>query len=393
MIGNCKYQLIQLGDNVDFFKRLKIELQDKFDTLKLNIDLIRFITKDNIHEYTGSEPAYVVFNGGNKNADNQTLDILNRQKSEGNIILPIFENDFTKEIPSILSNYNGLKWDNNLEKIVNLILEGFELLRKSRKIFISYKRSESSNVAIQLYELLEQNNFDVFLDTHSVDKGEDFQEELWHRMTDCDVILMLNTDGFLKSEWCNKELEKAHIKRIGIVHLIWPGCNFEDFAYLAESIQLKTNDFEKPFYSADLNNRLKKDVLPKIVNLIEGVRARNLASRQDSLITDFSQAALNNSIEVHLQYYRYITQGLPSGKNIVYIPTVGIPQSIHCHSSERLIRKIEKKEIESIHLIYDDMSIRDYWLDHLDWLNGYLKIKTIKKINFNKWFASKQYLR
>src|SRR5690606_38654447 len=105
--------------------------------------------------------------------------------------------------------------------------------------FISYKRSESSIVAIQLYELLEKNNFDVFLDTHSVDKGEDFQEELWHRMTDSDVILMLNTDGFLKSEWCNKEMEKAHIKRIGIVHLIWPECTFEDFAYLSESIQLK----------------------------------------------------------------------------------------------------------------------------------------------------------
>lgn len=391
MIGNSKYQLIQLGDNVDFFNKLKIELQEKFDALKLNIDLIRFITKENIHEYCGGEPAYVVFNGGNKNVDFQTLDILNRQKTDGNIILPIFENDFKKEIPDILSKYNGLKWDINLNKIVNLILEGFELLRKSRKIFISYKRSESSNVAIQLYEHLEQNNFDVFLDTHSVDKGEDFQEELWHRMTDCDVILMLNTDGFLKSEWCNKELEKAHLKRIGIVHLIWPGSNFEDFAYLAESIQLKTNDFEKPFYSSDLNNRLKKEILPKIVNLIEGTRARNLASRQDSLITDFTQAASNNSISVQLQYQRYISHELVSGKEIVYIPTVGIPQSINCHSSEKLIERIGKKEIKSIQLIYDDMSIRDYWLDHLDWLNNYLKIKTIKKTNFNKWFASKQY--
>src|SRR5690606_12994356 len=101
------------------------------------------------HEYSGGEPAYVVYKGGDENSNWETLDILNRQKSEGNIILPIFENDFSKEIPDVLSNYNGLKWDNNLKKIVNLILEGFELLRKSRKIFISYKRSESSIVAIQ----------------------------------------------------------------------------------------------------------------------------------------------------------------------------------------------------------------------------------------------------
>ncbi len=393
MIKQYKYQLIQLGDNTEFFNELKIELQKKFDELKLNIDLIRFITKKNIHEYSGAEPAYVVYNGDKNKPDKKTLQIIKSQKSDGNIILPVFENDFSAEIPDILSNYNGLKWDNNLKKIGNLILEGFELLRKSRKIFVSYRRKESSNVAIQLYEFLEQNNFDVFLDTHSVDKGEDFQEELWHRMTDCDVILMLNTEGFLKSEWCNKELEKAHLKRIGIVHLIWPECTFEDFAYLAESKQLKTSDFKNPFFSTDLNNTLKKETLSEVINLIEGTRARNLASRQDSLITEFVQAASNNSINVNLQFQRYISQDLPLNKKIVYIPTVGIPQSIHCHSSEKLIEKIEDKEIKSIHLIYDDMSIRDYWLDHLDWLNNYLKIKTIKKINFNKWFASKQYER
>ncbi len=391
MIKYCKYQLIQLGDNIQFFNKLKIELQNKFDELKLNIDLIRFITKENIHEYSGGEPAYVVYYGEGFIPDSDTLDIIMHQINDGNIILPISAEEILADIPEILKNYNVLDWDNNIQKIVNLILEGFELLRKSRKIFISYKRSESSNVAIQLYELLEQNNFDVFLDTHSVDKGEDFQEELWHRMTDSDVILMLNTDGFLKSEWCNKEMEKAHIKRIGIVHLIWPECIFEDFAYLSESIQLKTNDFEKPFYSSYLNNRLKKDILPRIVNMIEGTRARNLASRQDSLITEFTQAASNNSISVQLQYQRYISQELSSGKKIVYIPTVGIPQSINCHSSEKLIKRIGKKEIKSIRLIYDDMSIRDYWLDHLDWLNNYLEIKTIKKVNFNRWFVTKLY--
>ena len=49
--------------------------------------------------------------------------------------------------------------------------------------------------------------------------------------------------------------------------------------------------------------------------------------------------------------------------------------------------KIEKGEVDSIHLIYDEMSIRDHWLEHLDWLNNYLKVQTIKKLNFNKWFS------
>lgn len=381
-----KYQLIFLGDNQELFNKIKIELMNKFDELKLIRDILKIITIENISEYKGAEPAYVIYSGNKDNLDERTKEVLKHQKLYGNIILPIFIKSFSSEIPDLLSNQNGLKYDNSILKICNLILEGFELLRKNRKIFISYKRSESSNIAIQLYELLERNNFDVFLDTHSVDKGVEFQEELWHRMTDCDVILMLNTKGFLKSEWCNKELEKAHIKRIGIVHLIWPDCDFEDFAYLAHSMKLNNNDFDKPIFSDLTKGRLKQSVVTDIINLVEGVRARNLASRQDALITEFSQAAHNNNVEVNLQYSRYMTHELNNGKKIVYIPTVGIPQSINCHNSKKLISKMERDEIDSIHLIYDDMSIRDYWLEHLDWLNEYLDVQTIKKQNFNSYF-------
>lgn len=381
-----KYQLILLGENEELFQKIRADLFNKFDELKLIHDLLKIINKDNIDEYSGGQPAYVIFSGHKSNLDSLTEEILKKQKLDGNVILPVFLNSFHEEMPLILSNQNGLMFDNNIDKISNLILEGFELLRKNRKVFISYKRSESSNVAIQLYENLEKNNFDVFLDTHSVDKGEDFQEELWHRMTDCDVILMLNTTGFIKSEWCNRELEKAHIKRIGIVHLIWPDCDFEDFAQLAYSKKLIERDFDKPSFTDLTNGRLKSEVLPEIINLVEGSRARNLASRQDSLITEFTQAAHNNSIIVNLQYSRYITQDLLNGKRIVYIPTVGVPQSINCHNSQKLISKIESNEIDSIHLIFDEMSIRDYWLEHLDWLNNYLEVKTIKKQDFNSWF-------
>lgn len=382
-----KYQLILLGENIDLFNKLKIELLNRFDELKLIQDLLKVITKDNIEDYTGAEPAYVVYSGHKDKLDDVTQDILQKQKLEGNIILPVFLNNFSDEMPDLLTNYNGLSYNDNALRISNLILEGFELLRKNRKIFISYKRTESSNIAVQLYEVLEQNNFDVFLDTHSVDKGEEFQEELWHRMTDCDVILMLNTKKFLKSDWCNQELEKAHLKRIGIVHLLWPDCDFEKFAQLAFSMKLENNDFDKPLFSDLTKGRLNQTIIPNVLKLVEGARARNLASRQDALITEFTQAANYNNVDVNLQYSRYITQQLPNGKKIVYIPTIGVPQSINCHNSQKLITKIESNEIDSIHLIYDDLSIRNYWLDHLDWLNERLDVQTIKKQSFNHWFT------
>ena len=383
-----KYQLILLGENENLFKEISLGLQKSFDELKIVVDILRIVRKENIHEYTGGQPAFVIYSGHKDHLDNETAEILKNQKLDGNVILPIFYDDFYAEIPEILANQNGLKFDNNVNKICNIILEGFELLRKNRKIFISYKRAESSNVAIQLYEFLEQNNFDVFIDTHSIDKGEEFQEELWHRMTDCDIILMLNTKGFVESDWCKQELDKAHLKRIGIVHLLWPNCDFADFAHLAFSIKLKSTDFQNSNFSDLTKGTLKSDTLKDVIDLVENSRARNLASRQDSLITDFTQAAHDNNIEVNLQFSRYITQPLSNGKTKIFIPTIGIPQSINCHNSEKLISKIENKEIDSITLIYDEMSIRNYWLEHLDWLNEHLSIKTLKKQDFNKQFSN-----
>lgn len=382
-----KYQLVLIGENEELFKDIELQLKESFDHLKIVVDLLKIIREYNIDDYSGGQPAIVIYAGHKNNFTNRQKEILEKQKLDGNIILPVFDKSFTQEIPDLLSNQNGVTFNNSIKKICNVILEGFELLRKNRKIFISYKRNESSNIAIQLYEFLERNNFDVFIDTHSIDKGEEFQEELWHRMTDCDLILMLNTKGFLESEWCKQELDKAHIKRIGIVHLLWPDCDFVDFAHLAFSKKIETKDFDKPLFSNFKNGQLKESILSEILVLVESSRARNLASRQDAIITDFTQAANDNAIDVNLQYSRYITQKLNNNKIKVYIPTIGIPQSINCHNSQKLIKTIEDKEVESITLIYDEMSIRNYWLDHLDWLNNYLEIKTLKKLDFNKEFS------
>lgn len=381
-----KYQLIFIGENIKLFKELTLQLQKSFDELKIVVDLLKIIYEEDIEEYSGAQPAFVIYAGHKDNFTVKQKKILEKQRLDGNTILPIFDKKFTDEIPNFLSNHNGIPYNDNITTISNIVVEGFELLRKNRKVFISYKRDVSSNIAIQLYEFLEKNNFDVFIDTHSIDKGEEFQEELWHRMTDCDLILMLNTKEFLQSDWCKQELDKAHVKRIGIVHLLYPDCDFTDFAHLAFSKKLRFDDFQDSSFSDVTLGKLKDDTLKEIIDLVESSRARNLASRQDSLITDFTQAANDNDVDVNLQYSRYITQKLEDGKLKVYIPTVGIPQSINCQNSQKLIQKIEDKEIASITLIYDEMSIRNYWLDHLDWLNDYLEIKTLKKMDFNKEF-------
>jgi len=384
-----KYQLIILGSE-DPAKRNILELLfKKIQELGLQPDVLKIINSNKIEEYSGNQPTFSLYFGSEyeKHLD---VDFVQKLIKDGTMILPVFFNSFEKEIPQELSNQNGIKYkETENERIVGVILEAFELLRTTRKVFISYKRNESTSVAIQLYEALESHGFDVFLDTHSIAKAEPFQDELWHRMTDCDVIVLLNTKGFLESRWCKEEFAEACAKQIGIVQLVWPDhlvANIDSSSHISYPIQLEENNFKHDIFNNTEASKLLPDFIEILLEKIESVRARNLAARQDNLITDFRNAAEKNGRVVTVQPERFLTEERVDGRKIIYIPTIGIPQSTSCQSAE-LKKELYGHLDVSIRLIYDDLRIRSKWLDHLDWLNDNFKkdIKTLKKQDFDSW--------
>ena len=388
-----KYQLILLGSIENpIIKGITDQIISGIIDLKLPQGIINIIDRNNWKdEYVGNQPTFCIYLG-NDNGFFEDLAIVEKLIKDGTMILPVYFNDFSKEIPEELKKQNGIKYDDNQRsRIANVVLQAFELLRSTRKVFISYKRSESTSVAIQMYEALESHNFDVFLDTHSIEKEEPFQDELWHRMTDCDVILLLNTPGFLESHWCKEELAVAGSKQIGIVQLIWPNHTIESISHLSYPLKLKNSDFEKGIYNNKDSSKLNNTKIKEIVQQVESVRARNLASRQDNLITEFRKIAEQCGRNIIIQPERFLTEEL-SGKNIIYIPTIGIPQSTDCQSAE-IRHEFEKDPNNTcIRLIYDDLRIRDKWLKHLDWLNNNFKkdIHTLKKQDFEKWLQQKK---
>ena len=380
-----KYQLIILGTIKPVVDDIILLFYQKIEELKLKKEFYKIFFKADLPSYKGNQPTFVLY-FGNENGDFEDLQEIEMLYKEGNIILPIFNKSFSKEIPKLLSNQNGLQYSDYLkDKIVDLALESYGKLRNSRKIFISYKRDESTSIAIQLYEALEKNNFDVFLDTHSIKQGEPFQDELWHRMTDCDVILLLNTPKFLESEWCEKEIAEASVKQIGIIQAIWPNHKLERMAEICFPYQLMSTNFVNGIYNNKDTSKLKDDTINDLVNQVESIRARNLASRQDNLITEFLNSARKYGKNVTIQPERFITEEVEGNMRRIFIPSVGIPQSFDYNTSSELKKEIKEYSDEEVYLIYDDVRIREKWLKHLGYLNEYLDVKTIKKQEFDIW--------
>lgn len=238
-----------------------------------------------------------------------------------------------------------------------------------------------------MYEYLDQCGFDVFLDTHSIRPGDVFQDELWHRLVDTDIVVLLDTPGFLESEWTEKELAKASAMGIGVLQLIWPQHKQTAYSMLCYPIYLDEKDFELNDYSASSAN-LTNSSLKVISSDVESLRARSLASRQDNLIQEFTATAKKNNVVANLQSEKIITIKNKAGNEIALIPTVGVPQALTYNQTEELIKRIRAHDLPEVFLLYDHRNIIEKWQRHLIWLDLYLPIKTLKITEIESWMLN-----
>lgn len=380
-----KYQLIFLGDIENpACKAIRERFHKIICEMGILEDMFIDIYADNFDKnYQNKQPSFVYYFGKKDHKDRDDT-ILTQLMSNGDPIIPMYfkEDAFYEEIPKVIQKMNGKHYqEENLDAYVNCALESLRLMRKNRKLFISYRRTDSSKIANQLFDALIRCNYDVFLDAYSIRAAENFQEELHHRLSDCDVLIQLYTVGFKDSEWCKQEITAANQKQIGVVEVVWPDVELDKHNYLCEPFLLKPELFEGDYQ--DVNSLLKKDVVDQISYIVESVRARNMAARQDNLVGEFISEAEKRGKQL-IQEYVYLIEYFDGGMRI-FIPAVGVPQSYDCFESLRFKQLLMQDNVE-IYLIYDDLRIKKTWTRHLDWLNdSTLEVKTIKKKDFAKW--------
>ena len=391
---NYYYQLIILGKDFGVKNEIIEIFQRRVEDLGIDWSSFIIIDNENCEEYTDSSPAFCIYLGAKTDDKNFTdSDFLTQVTKDASLLLPVVQgtlDNFGDCIPEILNNYNGISLneeDRNqkIEQIVNNILEGFSLLKNNRKIFISYKRNESTNVAIQLYENLEKHGFDVFLDTHSIRKSEPFQDELWHQMADSEIVIILNTSDFLGSYWTKQELATASQLLLGIVIVSWPENSdvIPEYAQISYPLKVQNSDFKNSY----IHSTLKEKPLSKIIESVESIRARTLASRRDNLISNFMKMAEEEGYQAYLDSYKIISM-VKNDEDIIVVPAVGIPKSLNYELSSSFVEEIKKKKFENIFILYDATCVRDFWLRHLKWLDSSLVVKSLNILEVPTWLSN-----
>ncbi|OEF08647.1 toll/interleukin-1 receptor domain-containing protein [Vibrio crassostreae] len=343
-------------------------------------DHVRIYDSETVMERNRSAAFTAVYFGGSPQVDIEAAQSI---YDESVPIIPVVSNLelFSNHIPEFLQPTNGYclnGQDPDMKELAVLMMECVGLLRRQRRVFVSYRRTESRDVALQMYDVLTEKGFDVFLDTHDIRPGEPFQDALWHKLCDSDALIMLDTPTYFESRWTREEIGRARAKEIHVLRVVWPNHTPNKMADLSETIYLDNEDLEND--SGPLTNK----VIDEIALRVESIRSRSIAARYMS-ITGRLRAEVER-IGANFEgvgAHRAIAIRLIDERKLWLYPVVGIPTA---ETLNDIAMKAQSNDsAEAPVLVYDDLGIRKAWSDHLQWLNENIKAVRGLKVTHASW--------
>jgi hypothetical protein len=213
-----------------------------------------------------------------------------------------------RQLPPLLAGLNAFGLDQHsgdwAVALVDEVLSHLWLHRRLKKIFLSYKRSDSLAVAQQLHERFTKLGYQVFLDECSIEPGADIRQALRWWLNDTDLVLVLASPNLPNSSWVLEEIEFANLSSIGLVAVTWPNAEPAPVHAVTSDQRLALVDTDFDQISLPLHEqRLKDDAaitgnaVGRIVAMVQKERAVLVMRRMQALMP-YVHAAADGTFEV-----------------------------------------------------------------------------------------------
>ena len=218
---------------------------------------------------------------------------LNRDVS----LLPVIDNPESEsvdgKVPKCIAHLNAAFWAGQGNNVATSILEMLGLIETERKVFLSYRRSETGEMAEQFHTALGQRRFDVFLDRFAIKPGVNFQRRLEEDLSDMAFVLLLESNQLRESPWVRHEIAYAHARRIQILALTLPDCT--------QYVPTIDNAFRHRLSAEDISSEgmLTPRALEKTLDTIELTHARAIRRRREQILGSVTEKLRINGCECH----------------------------------------------------------------------------------------------
>ncbi|KPW52774.1 hypothetical protein ALO95_200319 [Pseudomonas syringae pv. antirrhini] len=279
---------------------------------------------------------------------------------------------FASEFPGKLGALNGLEVSDGANTLATALLESAALIPRQRRIFLSYRRVESTEVALQLFAALSARQYDVFLDTHGIQSGEHFQEVLWQKLCDSDVMIYLDTPGYFDSRWTEAEFARATLRGLSVLRVAWPDVESKASQIIGGEVILSETSFAPAVSAAsgvepELNRRIADTHLDEIVRLVELLRTQSVASRYAKVVSKLGHTLAEYGGEIIGQSVSRSLIVSMRGKNITVYPELGVP------TSYALYEATLNMHTPPVAVVYYHVGIKERkWRAHMEWFAGYV---------------------
>lgn len=350
MIQKPTYQLLALGTPV--------YLDELIDMFK-DMPYISLVDIDSINERL---PLLILYYGQSPEDKDRLYSIDLERRAKAQEVLPIVQDvlKFGEYVPDTLSSINAfvLNDEKAVPKLRNRVLSWFGLLDNTRKIFISYKRNDTTTLAHQLFDTLIKKGYIPFLDSYSLEPGVDFQEYLMNEISDADMFIMLNSSNYDQSDYTKAELVAASRLGIGILQVVFPKSkNFEEARF--SSVLHLTKQYPQ-------DKKYEQEIVDDIIYNMECFRAQGFRTKRRILV-DGLKSKYDGKPIVTLE------DGSVSvvDSNTVYYPITHVPTSEDLELAYNSMSKLSLPYGVIKKICYYGIHCRCDKRNHMNWLNTY----------------------
>jgi hypothetical protein len=335
------YRFVLLHDGDDgWADEVEQSLREAVTRMGLDPDLLRRVDSANAHE---ANPTVGVYLGSVAAARNGELERrLFGLARDGHAIIPLHhsEHDVPSVMPPSLQPLNALDWcDDRRVEDVNAILRTIGLAESERKVFLSYRRADATNVALQLHTALVRRGFDVFLDRFSVDAGADFQRRIHIDLADKAFVLFVESRDARSSRWVEEEVTYAMSHHIAHLAVTLPGVSREQqFSTIDDAFRLRLRESDL-VPGSDADRELTDAALRLVLDEIEMGYAGLVRRRREQIVGSLVEALTEDGCDVTPTGDWGIVARPDAGKpgaTKVFIATVRAPAVADLHLLDQL---------------------------------------------------------
>jgi hypothetical protein len=205
--------------------------------------------------------------------------------------------DLDTVLPAGLAPTQALRWRDDPAQTASAVLSVAHVTPAENRVFVSYRHGEGDALAGELFHLLAEARFDVFLDRFAIEPGTDWLERLEEELADKAFVLVVETATVHSSQWIKGEIDFARKHRLGLAGIEHggeaPGIGEARRLRLGPTGWLST---PQPLVSGRPSH-LPQGVVDRILDFVQERHARALARRRRLLDLSLRRALAREGVE------------------------------------------------------------------------------------------------